>query len=71
MSSRKNASHMMSVHQYSLLLGKDSCVLQSAHVTETKHREWRVYTSPEFRKYYETECHNSVESEQLELRYRG
>lgn len=47
-------------NQYSLLLGKDLCVLQSALITETKYRKWKVYTCPEFRKYYETECHNLV-----------
>lgn len=39
------------------------------HITRTVYGKWKVYTFPEFREYYVTKLHNSVENEQLELNY--
>lgn len=50
----------MSVQSVFFTTWQGSCVLHSAHITKTKYREWKVDTFPEFRKYYKTECHNSV-----------
>jgi hypothetical protein len=33
-------------------------------VAETENGKWKVYSSPEFKQYHETESHNSGEIQQ-------
>lgn len=71
MVSCKNVSLIMSVQSvfFTSWQGFVSSIECELYRTGIVYGKWKVNTFPEFRKNHKTEFHNSVENEQLELRY--